>query len=177
MTNYYEVLGVPENATYAEIRQAYRNFLKNNRHNNLADEAYQILSNPKKRSEYRLVLDKAIADEKEERYKQRRQKIQALSDSRRTAYKPNFVLVSEKKVATQNNNSGWKIVGIVAMVLFIGYLSDSNTSSNSSQYSTTHPTSSPTPTLVVTASPTKKITPKPTARPTNNSTIKITPPG
>ncbi len=173
MTNYYEVLGVPEDATYAEIRQAYRNFLKSSKHNDLADKAYEILSNPKKRSEYRLVLEKATADEKEERYKLRRQKIQAQSDARKAAYKPNFVLVSEKNVATQNNYSGWKIVGTVAIILFIVFLSDSNTSSNS----TTSPTSSPTPTLVVTASPTKKIIPKHTARPTTTPTVKITPTG
>lgn len=177
MTNYYEVLGVPENATYAEIRQAYRNFLKNNRHDKLVDEAYLILSNPKKRSEYRLSLDEAAAIEREEMYKQRRIKLRELSDAKRAAYKPNFVQVSEKNSITPKNDSTWKIVGIVAVILFIVYLSDSDTPSNSSPYSTISPTSSPTPTIAVKVSPTKIATPKPTAQATLTPTAKVTPTG
>lgn len=64
MRNYYKVLGVPESATDAEIRQAYRKLAAlhhpdHNPHDPLAmdemkmiNEAYGVLSDPEKRSQY-----------------------------------------------------------------------------------------------------------------------------
>ncbi len=64
MKNYYEILGVPENATQEEIRKRYRELVKKyhpdiNKDNPEAakkmaeiNEAYQVLSDPKKRAQY-----------------------------------------------------------------------------------------------------------------------------
>lgn len=177
MANYYEILDVPENATYAEIRQAYRNSIKNNRHDKLVDEAYLTLSNPKKRSDYRLIMDKAARIEREKINKKRRLRLQEISDAKKASYQPNFVLVSEKQASVQKNDSTWKIVGIVALILFIIYLSDSNTVSNPNPYSSISPTSTTTPTITVTVTPTKKVTPKPTTKVTVAPITRVTPSG
>ena len=64
MKNYYEILGVPENATQEEIRKRYRQLVRKyhpdiNKDNPEAaqkmaeiNEAYQVLSDPKKRAQY-----------------------------------------------------------------------------------------------------------------------------
>ena len=62
MTNYYETLGVNKNASLDEIKKAYKNLAKKwhpDRNNGLEtdtfkkiNEAYDVLSNEKKRQEY-----------------------------------------------------------------------------------------------------------------------------
>ncbi len=64
MKNYYEILGVPENASQEEIRKKYRELVRKyhpdiNKNNPEAakkmaeiNEAYQVLSDPKKRAQY-----------------------------------------------------------------------------------------------------------------------------
>lgn len=164
MANYYEILGVSEDSTFTEIRQAYRNTPKNNRHDNLVNEAYITLISPTKRSAYN---EKIGVEKREEMHRKRQVRLRELSEAKKLAYKPDFVIIPGKQSSTSNKNSKWTIIALIGFILFLIYLSNSSSGSSTSTYVTPTPTTTITPKVTVTISPVPKKIPKTT----NNATI------
>ncbi len=60
MKTYYQILGIDKNASFDQIKEKYKNFVKNNMVNDKIEESYYILSDYTRRRKYDDLLEKKI---------------------------------------------------------------------------------------------------------------------